>query len=89
MVTPFTENGDVNYSQARRLASALLDSGSDGLVIGGWDTATNGQRQAAVWFPGGTSGYNQVLMIPASASNPSQAGDTWNMEFWYSIELMG
>jgi 4-hydroxy-tetrahydrodipicolinate synthase len=35
MVTPFEENGDVNYSQARRLASALLDSGSDGLVIGG------------------------------------------------------
>jgi 4-hydroxy-tetrahydrodipicolinate synthase len=35
MVTPFTESGDVNYAQARRLASALLDSGSDGLVIGG------------------------------------------------------
>lgn len=35
MVTPFTENGDVNYQQARRLATALLDSGSDGLVIGG------------------------------------------------------
>lgn len=35
MVTPFNENGDVNYAQARRLASALLDSGSDGLVIGG------------------------------------------------------
>ncbi len=35
MVTPFTENGDVNYAQARKLASALLDSGSDGLVIGG------------------------------------------------------
>ena len=35
MVTPFTESGDVNYAQARRLATALLDSGSDGLVIGG------------------------------------------------------
>ncbi len=35
MVTPFTEDGDVNYAQARRLATALLDSGSDGLVIGG------------------------------------------------------
>lgn len=35
MVTPFTESGDVNYPQARRLATALLDSGSDGLVIGG------------------------------------------------------
>lgn len=35
MVTPFTENGDVNYAQARKLAAALKDSGSDGLVIGG------------------------------------------------------
>jgi len=35
MVTPFKENGDVNYPQARKLARGLLDSGSDGLVIGG------------------------------------------------------
>ena len=35
MVTPFKENGDVNYTQARKLAKALLASGSDGLVIGG------------------------------------------------------
>ena len=35
MVTPFTEDGEVNYSQARKLAKSLLASGSDGLVIGG------------------------------------------------------
>lgn len=35
MVTPFTESGDVDYARARELASALLASGSDGLVIGG------------------------------------------------------
>ena len=35
MVTPFTEDEEVNYPQARKLARALLDSGSDGLVIGG------------------------------------------------------
>ncbi|NQW19802.1 MAG: 4-hydroxy-tetrahydrodipicolinate synthase [Chloroflexi bacterium] len=35
MVTPFTEEGDVDYSRARYLAKALLKSGSDGLVIGG------------------------------------------------------
>ncbi len=35
MVTPFTADGEVNYAQARKLASGLLDSGSDGLVIGG------------------------------------------------------
>ena len=35
MVTPFTEDGEVNYPQARKLAKSLLASGSDGLVIGG------------------------------------------------------
>ncbi len=35
MVTPFNENGAVNYEQAKRLALALLDSGSDGLVVVG------------------------------------------------------
>ncbi|MGQ9571631.1 MAG: 4-hydroxy-tetrahydrodipicolinate synthase [Dehalococcoidia bacterium] len=35
MVTPFDDKGAVDYAQAKRLAAALLDSGSDGLVIGG------------------------------------------------------
>jgi len=35
MVTPFDEKGAVDYDQAKRLAKALLDSGSDGLVITG------------------------------------------------------
>jgi 4-hydroxy-tetrahydrodipicolinate synthase len=35
MVTPFDDEGQVDYEQARRLAGALLDSGSDGLVVGG------------------------------------------------------
>ena len=35
MVTPFDENGQVDYAQAKRLAVALLESGSDGLVIAG------------------------------------------------------
>ena len=35
MVTPFDEKGAVDYEQAKRLAVALLDSGSDGLVITG------------------------------------------------------
>ena len=35
MVTPFDEKGEVDYAQAKRLATALLDSGSDGLVITG------------------------------------------------------
>ncbi len=35
MVTPFDEEGQVDYRQAQRLALALLDSGSDGVVIAG------------------------------------------------------
>ena len=35
MVTPFDEEGEIDYTKARKLARALLDSGSDGLVIGG------------------------------------------------------
>ncbi len=35
MVTPFNENGGVDYGQAQKLALALLNSGSDGLVIVG------------------------------------------------------
>ncbi|PKB62962.1 MAG: 4-hydroxy-tetrahydrodipicolinate synthase [SAR202 cluster bacterium Io17-Chloro-G1] len=35
MVTPFDDDGEINYKKARKLAKALINSGSDGLVIGG------------------------------------------------------
>ena len=35
MVTPFDESGAVDYAQAKRLALALLESGSDGVVLAG------------------------------------------------------
>ena len=35
MVTPFDEEGKVDYEQAKRLALALLSSGSEGLVVVG------------------------------------------------------
>jgi 4-hydroxy-tetrahydrodipicolinate synthase len=35
MITPFDEDGQVNYAEAGRLAQALVDSGSDGLVVTG------------------------------------------------------
>lgn len=35
MVTPFDESGQVDYQKARELATALLDSGTDGLVLTG------------------------------------------------------
>ena len=42
MVTPFDGNGQVDYEQAKRLALALLDSGTDGLVV----TGTTGEGPA-------------------------------------------
>lgn len=35
MVTPFDGDGAVDYEQAKKLALALIDSGSDGLVLAG------------------------------------------------------
>ena len=35
MVTPFDEKGHVDFEQAKKLAHALLDSGSDGVVLSG------------------------------------------------------
>ena len=45
MVTPFTENGEVDYEQAKKLALALLDSGNDGVVVG----ATTGEAPTLSW----------------------------------------
>ena len=35
MITPFDDEGEIDYGQARKLARGLIDSGTDGLVIGG------------------------------------------------------
>jgi len=35
MITPFDSEGEVDYQQAKKLAVALIDSGSDGLVVAG------------------------------------------------------
>jgi 4-hydroxy-tetrahydrodipicolinate synthase len=45
MVTPFTESGEVDYGQAKKLASALLDSGNDGVVL----AATTGEAPTLTW----------------------------------------
>ena len=45
MVTPFKDNGEVNYEQTRKLAKALLNSGSDGLVL----AATTGEAPTLSW----------------------------------------
>ena len=35
MVTPFNESGEIDYDQVKKLALALVKSGSDGLVVSG------------------------------------------------------
>jgi 4-hydroxy-tetrahydrodipicolinate synthase len=45
MVTPFKPDGSVDHEQAKKLALALLDSGSDGLVVVG----TTGESPTVTW----------------------------------------
>jgi 4-hydroxy-tetrahydrodipicolinate synthase len=45
MVTPFKENGEVDYEQTKKLAKALLTSGNDGLVL----AATTGEAPTLSW----------------------------------------
>jgi 4-hydroxy-tetrahydrodipicolinate synthase len=45
MVTPFQENGEVDYEETKRLAKALLNSGNDGLVL----AATTGEAPTLSW----------------------------------------
>ncbi len=45
MVTPFKEEGAVDYEQAKKLALALIDSGSEGVVV----AATTGEAPTLTW----------------------------------------
>jgi 4-hydroxy-tetrahydrodipicolinate synthase len=45
MVTPFREDGSVNYATAERLAAYLVENGSDGLVVCG----TTGESPTLTW----------------------------------------
>ncbi len=45
MVTPFDDEGNVDYEQAKKLALALLQSGSEGLVVCG----TTGESATLTW----------------------------------------
>jgi len=45
MVTPFKDDMEVDYEQAKKLAKALLNSGNDGLVL----AATTGEAPTLTW----------------------------------------
>ena len=81
MVTPFTPEGAVDFAQAGRLALALLESGSDGVVVAGTTgeapTLTNEEKlrlfaevKQAVGGSGtviaGTSSYNTAESVELS-----------------------
>lgn len=53
MVTPFDRFGEVDYGAAKRLATALLDSGSDGVVVTGTtgeSPTLNKEEKIRLWF---------------------------------------
>ncbi len=45
MVTPFKDNGEVDYEQTKKLAKAVLAAGNDGLVL----AATTGEAPTLSW----------------------------------------
>ena len=80
MVTPFDDQGKVDYQQAKRLANALLDSGSDGVMVG----ATTGE--------GPTLSHEEKLHLwgdvkAAIGERGVVVANTGNYCTWESIEL--
>ncbi len=90
MVTPFDDDGEVDYEQAKRLAHALLDSGSDGILISGTTgespTLTTGEKmrlfgeiKESVGDKGvviaGTGTYNTAESIELSQEAEKQGVD--------------
>ena len=90
MITPFDEEGKVDYPQAKRLASHLLDSGSDGLVVSGTTgespTLTNEEKlrlfaevKEAIGDRGsviaGTGNYSTAESIELSREAQKQGAD--------------
>ena len=72
MVTPFDENGEVDLGQAKRLALALLRSGSDGLVVSGTtgESSTLSQEEKLRLFAEVKSAIgNQGTLIAGCGSN--------------------
>ncbi len=80
LVTPFDEQGNVDYEQAKRLVRALLKSGSDGFLVGGTTgeapTLSNGEKLRLYAELKSTVGEEAAIV----------AG-TGNYSTWESIEL--
>ena len=80
MVTPMDEAGNVDWDQTKRLANALLDSGSDGMVVG----ATTGE--------GPTLRHEEKLRLwgevkAAVGERGAVVANTGNYSTWESIQM--
>ena len=71
MVTPFDEKGNVDYEQAKKLARALLNSGSDGLVVSGTtgETPTLTREEKLRLFEEITAAVGDKATIVAGTGN--------------------
>ncbi|MCZ6534883.1 MAG: 4-hydroxy-tetrahydrodipicolinate synthase [Chloroflexi bacterium] len=80
MVTPMDEAGEVDWDQTKRLANALLDSGSDGMVV----SATTGE--------GPTLRHEEKLRLwgevkAAVGERGAVVANTGNYSTWESIQM--
>ena len=75
MITPFDEQGEVDYGEARRLAVALVDSGSDGLVVTGTtgETPTLSQEEKLRLYAETKSAVGDRAAIIAGATTYNTA----------------
>lgn len=64
MVTPFDDEGNVNYAVAEQLAAHLVDNGSDGLVVCG----TTGESPTLSW----TEEYELFKVVKQAVGNKAK-----------------
>ncbi len=83
MVTPFAADGSVDYGQARRLALALLDSGSEGVVV----TGTTGEaptltmpEKLRLWGEVADAVRGRGSVIAGSGDNCTADSIEWSRE---------
>ncbi len=88
MVTPFDKKGQVNYAQAKRLAKALLASGSDGLVVSGTtgESPTLTKDEKLKLFAAVRQAIGKkVTLIAGTGSNNTQE----SIDFTHKVEKQG
>jgi len=77
MVTPFDSEGRVDYEQAKRLALALLDAGSDGVVVAGTTgeapTLTNDEKLLLFAEVKGAVGNRGAVLAGTSTYNTAES----------------